>query len=87
MRKRYSEEQNVRILSEAAKSNVAGIRRKYGISGATLAPRFRPQGCLIRKSLGSNIKKIPKSILNGELEFRIIKQRTCYECKSRGYPS
>lgn len=35
MKKRYSEEQIVRILSEAAKGNVAGICRKYGISDAT----------------------------------------------------
>lgn len=35
MKKRYSEEQIVRILGEAAKGNVAGICRKYGVSDAT----------------------------------------------------
>lgn len=35
MKRRYSEEQIVRILSEAANGNVAGICRKYGISDAT----------------------------------------------------
>lgn len=35
MKKRYSEEQIVRILGEAAKGDVTGICRRYGISDAT----------------------------------------------------
>ena len=35
MKKRYDEEQIVRILDEALKGNVAEICRKYGISDAT----------------------------------------------------
>ena len=35
MKKRYSEEQIVRIMGEAAKGDVAGICRRYGISDAT----------------------------------------------------
>ncbi len=36
MKKRYSEEQIVRILGEAAGGNVAGVCRKHGISDQTL---------------------------------------------------
>jgi hypothetical protein len=35
MKKRYSEEQIVRILSEAEKGDVGVVCRRYGISGAT----------------------------------------------------
>jgi putative transposase len=35
MKKRYNEGQIVRILSEAAKGNVAAVCRKYGVSDAT----------------------------------------------------
>ena len=35
MKRRYSEEQIVRILNEAAKGNVASICRRYGVSDAT----------------------------------------------------
>ena len=35
MKKRYSEEQIVRILGEAARGNVAGVCRKHGISDQT----------------------------------------------------
>ena len=35
MKKRYSEEQIVRIMGEAAKGNVAEVCRKHGISDAT----------------------------------------------------
>lgn len=36
MKKRYSEEQIVRILGEAAGGNVASVCRKHGISDQTL---------------------------------------------------
>ncbi len=35
MKKRYDEEQIVKILSEASKGNVAEVSRRYGISDAT----------------------------------------------------
>ena len=35
MKRRYNEAQIVRILSEAAKGNVAAVCRKYGVSDAT----------------------------------------------------
>lgn len=35
MKKRYSEEQIVKILSEASKGDISGVCRRYGISDAT----------------------------------------------------
>ncbi len=35
MKKRYGEEQIVKILSEASKGDIAGVCRRYGISDAT----------------------------------------------------
>ena len=35
MKKRYSEEQIVKILGEASKGDIAGVCRRYGISDAT----------------------------------------------------
>ncbi|WKZ57466.1 MAG: transposase [Bdellovibrionota bacterium] len=79
MKKRYSEEQIVRILSEAQKGEVAVVCRRYGISDATYYNwRKRYEGMTALdlrklKSLEEENRKLKKIVADKELDIDALK--------------
>ncbi|WKZ57453.1 MAG: transposase [Bdellovibrionota bacterium] len=79
MKKRYSEEQIVRILSEAQKGEVAVVCRRYGISDATYynwRKRYEGMTALdLRKLRGleEENRKLKKIVADKELDIDALK--------------
>jgi putative transposase len=79
MKKRYTEEQIVRILSEAQKGDVAGVCRRYGISDATYynwRRKYEGMSALdLRKlkSLEEENRKLKRIVADKELDIDALK--------------
>lgn len=79
MKRRYNEAQIVRILSEAAKGNVAAVCRKYGVSDATYYNwRKKYEGMTateLRKlrALEEENRKLKRIVADKELDIDALK--------------
>lgn len=79
MKKRYSEEQIVRIMSEAGKGKLADVCRKYGISDATFYNWKKKYGDMevsdIRKlrMLEEENRKLKRIVADKELDIDALK--------------
>ncbi len=79
MRKRYNEGQIVKILSEAAKGNVAAVCRKYGVSDATYYNWKKKYGGMSAsdlrklKALEEENRKLKRIVADKELDIDALK--------------
>jgi len=79
MKRRYNEAQIIRILSEAAKGNVAAVCRKYGVSDATYYNwRKKYEGMTateLRKllALEEENRKLKRIVADKELDIDALK--------------
>ena len=79
MKKRYSEEQIVGILNEAAKGNVAEVCRKHGLSDATYYNWKKKYGGMAKsdvaklKMLEEENRKLKRIVADKELDIDALK--------------